>query len=451
MGRRRKDRPGTVNKLNNINGGRGLREDKLHDTNDIVEKVILVGIDNDHSLMSIDDSLDELEELARTAGAVVVGRLTQKREGVHNVHYLGKGKVDELKDLIELCGADGIICDDELSSVQMKNLDKMLDVKIMDRTLVILDIFASRASSAEGKLQVELAQLKYNLSHLTGIGKALSRLGGGGGIGARRGSGEKKLELDRRQIRDKISDLNREIKEIRMQRSVSREKRQRKNIPVISLVGYTNSGKSTLMNLITDAGVLAEDMLFATLDTTIRRVKLSGGSEILLTDTVGFIQKLPHNLIDAFRATLEELNYADILLHVVDASNPMRDEQMAIVYSTIERLKYSKKPIITVYNKIDKEIEYPLPSDSNALSRISMSAKTGEGLSDLLTCIETTLKSFRKKLAVLIPYNESRLLNIIHGKCEIIKQEYRDVGIFVEMYGNEEIKKRLENYVFEQQ
>lgn len=427
-----------------------MEESKMYDTDETIEKVILVGIDNDNSLMGIDESLDELEELAKTASAVVVGRLTQKREGVHMAHYLGKGKIEELKDLISLTGANGIICDDELSSTQMKNIGDMLDVKIMDRTLIILDIFANRANSSEGKLQVELARLKYNLAHLTGLGKSLSRLGGGGGIGARRGSGEKKLELDRRYIKDRIVDLNRDIKEIQMQRHVSRDKRERKNIPIVSMIGYTNAGKSTIMNLLTNADVLAENKLFATLDTTTRKIKLPGGTEILYTDTVGFIQKLPHNLVQAFKATLEELNYADILVHVVDAANDMRKEQMDIVYETISNLKCMGKPVITVFNKIDKEVEYPMPMDKYAVKTVNMSAKLGEGADDLLVSIEDVLKSFRKKLTALIPYSESRLVNLIHGSCEIIKEEYRDSGIFVEIYSNEEVEKRLENYAYEE-
>jgi GTP-binding protein HflX len=426
-----------------------MSETKTISTDELAEKVILIGIDNENARMGINESLNELEDLAKTAGATVVGRLAQKRETVHIGHYFGKGKVEELKELISLTGANGVIADDELSSTQMRTLGDLLDVKVMDRTLIILDIFAGRARSAEGKLQVELARLKYNLSHLTGLGKSLSRLGGGGGIGARRGSGEKKLELDRRYIKDRIVDLNREVKEQQAQRRISRDQRERKNIPIISMIGYTNAGKSTTMNLLTNAGVLVEDQLFATLDTTTRRIKLPGGSEILYTDTVGFIQKLPHNLIEAFKATLEELNYADILVHIVDASNEMRKEQMDIVYDTVMSLKCAGKPVITVFNKMDRDVSLPLPEDKFAAKKVRMSAKQGEGAAELLVAIEDVLKQFRTKFSVLIPYGESRLMNLLHGGCEIIKEEYRDAGIFVELYSNAEIEKRLENYIYE--
>ncbi len=299
------------------------------------ERVILVGV----SLSEQDDtmqSLEELKDLAATAGAETVGMVIQNREQIHPGTYVGKGKLQELKDLIWELEATGIVCDDELSPAQMKNLQDELDAKVMDRTLVILDIFASRASTSEGKIQVELAQLKYQQTRLTGWGTAMSRLGGGIGT---RGPGEKKLEMDRRLIKSRIAQLNRELKDVKRHREVTREQRSKSHVPVAAIVGYTNAGKSTLLNTLTGAGILAEDKLFATLDPTTRELKLPSGQEILLTDTVGFIRKLPHHLIDAFRSTLEEAKYADLILHVVDASNPQMDEQMYMVFETLHILE----------------------------------------------------------------------------------------------------------------
>ncbi|MCD8036064.1 MAG: GTPase HflX, partial [Clostridiales bacterium] len=318
------------------------KETKLYDVEKPQERVILVAVDEDGSVG--DKYLNELEELADTAGAATVGRMIQHREKRHPGHYIGKGKAEELKMMIAALDADGIITDDELSPAQMRNLEDMLDTKVMDRTMVILDIFAARAMSNEGKIQVELAQLKYRLTRLTGQGTALSRLGGGIGT---RGPGEKKLETDRRYIKERIAELDRELKNIETHRELLRSGRDKKGIVNVSLVGYTNAGKSTLLNRLTDAEVLAEDKLFATLDTTARALKLPSGTAIMLTDTVGFIRKLPHHLIQAFRATLEELNYADILLHVVDASNPERAEQMMTVYDTLKDLGCAETPVIT--------------------------------------------------------------------------------------------------------
>ena len=295
----------------------------------------------------------------------------------------------------------------------------MLETKVMDRTIVILDIFAGRAISGEGKIQVELAQLKYRMSRLTGMGASMSRLGGGIGT---RGPGEKKLETDRRHIKERIAELNRDLKEIQTHRELLRSQRSKKGTPVVSLVGYTNAGKSTTLNVLTQAGVLAEDKLFATLDTTTRKVELPGGSEILLTDTVGFIQKLPHHLIQAFRATLEELKYADILLHVVDASNPNREEQMRVVYDTLRGLGCEDTPVITVYNKMDREVELPLPMDRMAREIVQISAGKQIGLEQMLATIEKLLKSFRKSMTVLLPYTEGALAGWVHGRCEIIRE-----------------------------
>lgn len=421
-----------------------MKDIKLYNTKEIAEKVILIGIEFEESKFSVEDSLDELEELVKTAGAIVVGKMTQKRESIHRAHYFGKGKIEELELFIHEKEATGIVCDDELTSNQIRNMEKMLNTKVMNRTMIILDIFASRASSFEGKLQVELAQLKYNRSHLIGKGIEMSRLGGGIGT---RGPGEKKLETDRRNISNRISELNHELLDIEKHRKVLREKRITNNVPVVALAGYTNAGKSTLMNTLTNAGVLAEDKLFATLDTTTRKIFMPSGAECLFTDTVGFIQKLPLNLIQAFKATLEELKYADIIIHIVDASNSSREEQMDTVYKTFQDLNCDDKPIITVFNKIDKDIEKPLPFDKHSRNMLSISAKQNKGIEAMLESIEKIIKETKKTLCLLIPYDKGNLLSIIHGNCEIIKQEHKNDGVYIELYADNEIENRLKDYI----
>lgn len=402
----------------------------MYETAEKKERVILVGV----SLTDSDDaeqSLDELEELACTAGALCVGRILQKREQMHPATYLGKGKTEELKDLIWETQADGIICDDELSPAQINNLKDELDVKIMDRTLLILDIFAARASTSEGKIQVELAQLRYRQSRLTGLGTSLSRLGGGIGT---RGPGEKKLEMDRRLIKGRISQLAKELKEVKRHRQLTRESRAKSRIPVIAIVGYTNAGKSTLLNHLTGAGILAEDKLFATLDPTTRNLKLPGGQEVLLTDTVGFIRKLPHHLIEAFKSTLEEAKYADILLHVVDASNPRMDQQMHVVYETLRELEASDKPVITAFNKKDRfEGEYA-PRDFQAERTAFISAKTGEGVEELLSCVEDVLREQKVEIEQIYPYSDAGKIQLIRKYGELEKEEYTQEGIYVRAY-----------------
>jgi len=405
----------------------------MHETEKNIERLVL---------FSLEDSFDELAMLAETAGAEVVGYLSQDRERPHPGHYLGSGKVEELKAFTDELGATGVLCDDELTSTQIKNLDKILNgPKILDRTMIILDIFAERASSAEGKAQVELAQLRYRLSRLSGLGTQLSRQGGGqageGGIGSR-GPGEKKLETDRRHIQNKINQLKYELKEITKGRAVLRDKRLQTGIPVIALVGYTNAGKSTLMNAISGSDVLAKDKLFATLDTTTRKFELPGGTAALLTDTVGFIDKLPHHLIQAFRATLEELQYATILLHVVDSSNPEYFEQMTVVKKTLQDLKCADKPTITVFNKSDI---------SEPGGDLHISAKTGENLPQLLFTCEKLIQSFRKKISLLIPYNQGHIVNMVHKDCEILAERHEETGTFIEAYASEALCFRLEPYL----
>ena len=416
------------------------RETKLYDVEKPAERVILIAVDEEGR--SDDDCLNELEELAETAGAVTVGRLIQKRERRHPGHYIGKGKAEELKMMIAALDVTGIIADDELSPAQMRNLEDMLDTKVMDRTMVILDIFAARALSNEGKIQVELAQLKYRLTRLTGQGTALSRLGGGIGT---RGPGEKKLETDRRYIKERIAELDSQLKDIETHRELLRSGRKGKGIINVALVGYTNAGKSTLLNKLTDAGVLAEDKLFATLDTTARSLKLPGGTSVMLTDTVGFIRKLPHHLVQAFRATLEEMKYADILLHVLDASNPERAEQMSTVYATLKDLGCGETPVITAYNKMDREVELPLPRDTTARDTVKISAAKGDGLDELLLAIEKLMKSFKKHIKVLIPYSDGRLTAMLYSRCEVIKEEHTENGLLADVIADEEMENRLES------
>ena len=405
----------------------------------VKEKVILVGVStDDHD--DTEKSLDELEELASTAGAVTVERVVQNLSQIHPVTYVGKGKLDEIKDLLWETEATGIICDDELSPIQLGNMEDALNTKIMDRTLIILDIFANRASTNEGKIQVELAQLKYRQSRLVGLGKSLSRLGGGIGT---RGPGEKKLEMDRRLIKGRIAQLNREVKDVKRHREVTREQRSRNQVPVIAIVGYTNAGKSTLLNTLTGADVLEEDKLFATLDPTTRNLKLPSKQEVLLTDTVGFIRKLPHHLIEAFKSTLEEAKYADIILHVVDASNPQMDEQMSIVYETLMNLEVKNKLVITAFNKQDKVDGEVILRDFKADHVVNISAKTGEGLENLQNVIEEVLREQKILIEQLYPYADAGKIQLIRKYGELLEEEYREEGIFAKGYVPIEIYEKV--------
>lgn len=403
---------------------------ELYETKKEIEKVILVGVDVNSS-QDIESSLDELQELVQTAGAESVARLVQNREQFHPGTYIGSGKIMELKELIITTKAMGIVCDDELTSAQLRNLEELLDTKIMDRTLVILDIFAKRASTKEGKIQVELAQLNYRLSRLTGLGVSMSRLGAGIGT---RGPGEKKLEMDRRLIKSRIAFLRKELSGIDHNRQVTRKERGRNKMPVAAIVGYTNAGKSTLLNKLTDSDVLEEDKLFATLDPTTRLMMLESGQKILLTDTVGFIRKLPHNLIEAFKSTLEEAKYADYLIHVVDASNPQMEIQMHTVYETLDSLGVSDKPILTLLNKQDKVEENVIIKDFRAENVIKISARTGEGLDELGRELENLLRSNQRYIETVIPYSKANLLSEIRESGEILSEEYTEDGILVSAY-----------------
>lgn len=381
--------------------------------------------------VSVQDSLDELEELVSTAGAQAVGRFVQNRQAIDIATYIGRGKVAELREYIHLTGATGIVCDDELTPSQMNNLERELDTKIMDRTMVILDIFASRASTKEGKIQVELAQLRYRATHLIGMGSILSRQGGGIGT---RGPGEKQLEIDRRVIRERISKLKAELEQVKINRTTQRKRRMDQGVPVVCIVGYTNAGKSTLLNRLTDSQVLSEDKLFATLDPTTRSLVLEDGQQILLTDTVGFIRKLPHHLIQAFRSTLEEAKYADDILHVVDASNPQMDIQMHTVYETLRELEIGNKPILTAFNKVDREGVPEVLKDFHADETYRISAQTGQGLDELLTGIGRRIRESRVYLEHVYPYNEAAKIALIRKRGQVIEEKYREDGIYIRAY-----------------
>lgn len=394
------------------------------------ELVILAAV-SDREESSTQAALDELEELARTAGAVVCGRVIQKLERPNLSTYLGKGKLEELAMLVQECGASGVICDDELTPAQMAGMAEVLDVKVMDRTLLILDIFAAHATTREGAIQVELAQLRYRATRLTGIGKSLSRLGGGIGT---RGPGEKKLEIDRRRIRERISILKRELEEIRQHRDLSRSRRQKNSMPVVSIVGYTNAGKSTLLNRLTGAGVLEEDMLFATLDPVTRNLVLENGQEILLTDTVGFIHKLPHHLVEAFRSTLEEARYADLIIHMVDASHPQCDMHMQVVYDTLRGLEVGDKKIITVFNKIDLLEEQGIAFDVRDLradATIRACMKDGRGLEQLLQTIADFLQESSLLIERVFRYDEAGSIAVIRKYGQLLEERYQEDGIYV--------------------
>lgn len=404
------------------------------DNREAEERVILVAV-RKSDRENTEQSLDELCELASTAGAVTVARVIQNLDNFNPATYIGKGKIDEIKELIIEYDATGIICDDELSPAQMNNLSDALEIKVMDRTLLILDIFAARANTNEGKIQVELAQLRYRSSRLSGLGNALSRLGGGIGT---RGPGETKLEMDRRIIHERIGQLKHELEAVVTHRELTRSQRSRSNIPVVAIVGYTNAGKSTLLNTLTGAGILAENKLFATLDPTTRGLELESGQQILLTDTVGFISKLPHHLVEAFKSTLEEAVYADIILHVVDASNPAMESQMYVVYDTLEKLGAGDKPIITAFNKIEIAGNKVL-KDFKADKTVNISALHGDGLTELKDTIEEVLRESKIYIEKTYSYTEASKISLIRKYGQLISEEYVAEGIEVKAYVPTEI------------
>ena len=403
------------------------------------ERVILVGV-SEQDGDDTKDSLEELKELVATAGAVTEGMVIQNRERIHPGTYVGAGKVSEIKEMLATTGATGIVCDDELSPAQMKNLEDLLDTKVMDRTLVILDIFAAHASTSEGKIQVELAQLRYSMTRLAGFGRSMSRLGGGIGT---RGPGEKKLEMDKRIIRTRISQLKRELAEVKKHREVARGQRMRNHVPVAAIVGYTNAGKSTLLNHLTHAGVLEEDKLFATLDPTTRQLELPGKQQILLTDTVGFIRKLPHHLIEAFKSTLEEAKYADFIIHVVDASNPQADKQMYIVYNTLRELDIRDKKIVTLFNKMDRPEADRELRDFRADHTARISARNDRDLETVKELLAQVLRENKTYMEHVFSYEDAGKIQVIRRKGELLSEEYTPEGIFVKAYIPAEVYDRL--------
>lgn len=405
------------------------------------ERVILVAVHEKNDI-DCDSSLNELAELVKTTQTVCVGVLEQNLECANSSTYLGKGKLEEMKAMLVALDATGIVCDTELSPVQMRNLSQILDIKVMDRTMVILDIFASRANTREGKIQVELAQLKYNATMLVGLRASLSRLGGGIGT---RGPGEKKLEMDRRLIREQISRLKKDLEDVKKHRETQRKQRKSNSSSVVCIVGYTNAGKSTLLNHLTRSTVLEEDKLFATLDPTTRTLELPSGQKIMLTDTVGFISNLPHHLIQAFRSTLEEAKYSDIILHVVDSSNEHMDRQMFAVYETLRKLEIKNKPIITVFNKIDCLGEIPILKDLSADQTVLVSAKNEIGFDKLLGTIETIIRNQQVYLEKLIPYKQISIISEIREYGQLMQEEYKENGIYVKAYVTKKIATKLEN------
>ena len=400
------------------------------------ERVILIGVQTAAD-ENVEVSLDELEELASTAGAVTVGKVIQNREAVHPGTYIGKGKIEEVRALVYALSATGVICDDELSPAQLNNLERELDCKVMDRTLLILDIFAARAVTSEGKIQVELAQLRYRAARLVGLRESLSRLGGGIGT---RGPGEKKLETDRRLIRTRISALKQELVQVEKHRELIRSGRARGNMKTVAIVGYTNAGKSTLLNKLTGSEVLSEDKLFATLDPTTRLLNLQDGQQILLTDTVGFIHKLPHHLIEAFKSTLEEAKYADYIIHVVDSSNPQAEMQMHVVYETLRELGVMGKKIITLFNKQDVPGACVLRDFKSDYS-LKISARTGQGLEELGELLARLLAEDQIYMERIFPYQEAGKIQLIREYGQLLSEEYTETGILVkarvprEIYG----------------
>ena len=410
------------------------RETKLYnvDSGDGREKYILFAVSCGEEEKA-EASINELAELLDTAGGETLAYMIQNIEKPDRTTYIGKGKALELKEMVEFLEADGVICDDELTPSQHRNLADILETKVVDRTMLILDIFAGRATTGEGKIQVEMAQLKYRASRLTGQGTALSRLGGGIGT---RGPGETKLETDRRAIQRRLDKLTADVKSLKHVRETTRKKRLESSTPIVAIVGYTNAGKSTLLNRLTSADILAEDKLFATLDPTTRVCRLPNGREILFTDTVGFINKLPHQLIDAFRSTLEEAKYADVILHMVDATSEDAELHKEVVYDTLETLGVKDKPIITAFNKVDllKDCgELPL-MDEEADAVIEISAATGEGINDLFEAIENALRGDKVYIERIVAYSEGELLKRIRKYGEVLEEEYLEDGVSIKAY-----------------
>lgn len=432
-----------------------MRDDNIRmQDQDKAQWAVLVGMHTGgRTEITIEDSMDELAELAMAAGAEVRGRLIQNRQTIDAATYIGKGKVEEVRIMVELEGAEIVIFNDELSGAQIRNLEAAIDCKVVDRTALILDIFAQRARSSTARLQVELAQLRYSLPRLTGLGISMSRTGGGIGT---RGPGEQKLEMDRRRIRDKITDLMRELDDEKKIRETQRGKRQKSDIPVVALVGYTNAGKSTVMNRLLTLGeaadaeklVFEKDMLFATLDTNHRRVSLEDRKDFILIDTVGFVSKLPHALVQAFKATLEEVVEADLLLQVVDISNENYPMQMKVTETVLSELGVKDKKMVYLFNKIDRMTPDHLVERRDDI--LPISAKTGRGIDELMARLRTELFSTWQKTRVLIPYSKGELNSFLHEQYTVLRNEYQEDGILFEAELDDVALGKLSGFVDEQ-
>ena len=410
------------------------------------ERAVLAGLNADifgPAENATEQTLDELEALLETAGGSCVARLLQNRHTPDSHTFLGEGKAEELRELAENLGADMVIFDNDLSPSQIKALEAATGVTVIDRSALILDIFAQRAKTREGRLQVELAQYQYLLPRLSGMGKSLSRLGGGIGT---RGPGETKLETDRRHIRERINRLKQELEEVRRVRAVQRERRQKNSVPVVALVGYTNAGKSTILNALTGAGIPANNRLFDTLDTTTRKLEVSDQLTVLLSDTVGFIAKLPHHLVEAFHATLEELEFADLLIHVVDCSDPEREAHMKVVEELITKLAKPGVPVITAYNKTDIGDTPFVAPDGDC---VAISAKTGKGMDELLQLVEKKLTGVLHTVTLLLPYSQGGQIDTLHQRAQVLSTDYEGEGIRIRVVLDEEMYGRLRDYVVE--
>ena len=413
----------------------------------IQERAVLVGLNADCFSMeqtATDETLEELEALLETAGGFCTGKMLQNRHTPDSHSFIGEGKAQEVRMLVEATESTMVVFDNELSPGNIRALEEIIGVTVLDRSALILDIFAQRAKTREGRLQVELAQYQYLLPRLSGMGKSLSRQGGGIGT---RGPGETKLESDRRHIRERISRLQNELEQVRQVRMVQRERRMKNSVPVVAIVGYTNAGKSTLLNHLTDAGIPANNRLFDTLDTTSRQLTVSDNLDVILTDTVGFIAKLPHHLVEAFHATLEELQFADLLLHVIDASDENREEHIAVVDKLIGKLAKPETPVLRCYNKADLVEKTDIPIGEDV---VAISAKSGAGMDELLRAIEKALGHSRHHLVVLLPYSKGGIVETLHDSAQVLNVDYTADGIAVETIVDPILYGRLKEYVIKE-
>ena len=410
----------------------------------VIERAVLVGLNADcftQAQTATDETLEELEALLETAGGFCTGKVLQNRHTPDSHSFIGEGKALEVKMLIEATASTMAVFDNELSPGHIRALEEILGVTVLDRSALILDIFAQRAKTKEGRLQVELAQYKYLLPRLAGMGIHLSRQGGGIGT---RGPGETKLESDKRHIRERISRLQHELDQVRQVRGVQRERRMKNSVPVVAIVGYTNAGKSTLLNRLTDAGIPANNRLFATLDTTSRQLTVSDNLDVILSDTVGFIAKLPHHLVDAFRATLEELEYADLLLHVIDSADPNREEHIAVVEKLIDQLAKPGTPVLRCYNKSELVEKTDIPVGDDV---VAISAKHGYGMDRLLKAIEKALGAKLHKITVTIPYSMGGLVETLHSGAQVLSTDYTGDGIVMDVVVDDILYGRLKQYI----